>query len=190
MVNSKDILIPVIVAIIAFLGTSLTFIVSALLKPDISIDVIIDKDNQRNVMVNLTNRGYAPATHLKFTMEFPHAIDINTVNIFSTENYNKTINSSILFINIPRIVPGQGSLVRINASTIPDFPVAANDKYRVYTTYDQGSSAAVANVNAQPVSSLDLIAQILNNSLFTYTAIIVTLITATIPIITLMRRKT
>lgn len=187
MVNWKDILIPIIVAIIAFLGTSLTFIVSALLRPDISIDVIVNKENPRNVLVNLTNKGYAPATQLKFTMEFPHAI--NTVRIFSTENYNKTINSSILFINIPRIVPGQGSLVRINASTIPGSPVAADDKYRVYTTYDQGSSAAVATVYAQPVSSLDLIAQLLNNSLFNYTVLIVTIISSIIPFIIMRRVK-
>jgi hypothetical protein len=177
-ISIKDVVVPIIVAIVALLGTSLTLIVSAALRPDISIDVITDEKTPEKVNVTLTNKGYAAATRFGFTMEFPHSISM--LSIFSTELYNSTNSTSNLRVDIPRLVQGEGTIMRIEAVLSPSSEITVNDKYNIYGTYDQGSIKKVKFILPQPpLPYLEVVRQFLDefNANFGWIGILLAIVT-------------
>ena len=110
-------------------GISLTSILGAFFKPDISFDLAINNETNHNVSIIVKNKGYATATNVKFTMEFPH--NIKNESIFSTEKYDKTNTSTILNMDFPRLAQGEGYLVRIDAWIDPMSKIITADKYQV-----------------------------------------------------------
>jgi hypothetical protein len=98
-------------------------------KPNINIDI-----SKFDTIVEVTNKGLAPATHLILTIK--SNAQITNPTIFSTENFtrNFTQNNSIQILKIqtPRFASGQGSNITIN---LPK----PNTSLAVYATYDQGS---------------------------------------------------
>jgi hypothetical protein len=151
MVDWKNVGVPIAVTLITLIGgVVITSLVSVLFKPDISIELIPDKENPYKVTVDMENKGSAAAKNLKLTMESPH--NITSMHIFSTENYTKryTNSSPILEVNIPRFVQGAGSLVRIDALIDSHSKITKNDRYIVYGTYDQGSKMVAEYIFPAP----------------------------------------
>jgi hypothetical protein len=142
-------LVPIIVTVITLFGGFLiSSIASTIYKPDVSVELIPDKENIYRVTIDLKNKGYVAAKNLKLTMESPY--NITSVDIFSTENYTKEYvnNSAILEVNVPRLVQGEGSIIRINALIDSHSNITGNDHYIVYSTYDQGSKMNAAYILA------------------------------------------
>jgi len=151
MVDWKNVGVPIAVTLITLIGgVVITSLLSVLFKPDISIELIPHKENPYKVTVDMENKGSAAAKNLKLTMESPH--NITSMHIFSTENYTKryTNSSPILEVNIPRFVQGAGSLVRIDALIDSHSKITKNDRYIVYSTYDQGSKMVAEYILPAP----------------------------------------
>lgn len=139
MIDIKDVVIPFLgLAVSLVLGGSglVDFIISE--KSSVFIGVVPNnKTTDSTATVNVTNRGSAPATHLKLTLDAPGKIYDYDVN--STEDYEVyTKNSTSLVLNIPRFIHGEGSVIKVNLK-LENISSSGSDDYIVYATYDQGS---------------------------------------------------
>jgi hypothetical protein len=174
LVDWKNVGVPIVVTLITLIGGFvISSLVSVLFKPDISIELIPHKENIYKVTIDLENKGSAAAKNLKLTMESPH--NITSMHIFSTENYTKryTNSSPILEVNIPRFVQGAGSMVRIDASIDSHSKITKNDRYIVYSTYDQGSKMVAEYILPAPPKETSL-TQDYNNFITTWISPITT----------------
>jgi hypothetical protein len=142
MVDVKNIVIPIASLVIALvLGGSgiVDLINSYFYKPSVFIAVVPDnKTTNSTTTIDVTNKGSAPATHLKLTLSAPGKIDDYDVN--STEDYQEVYaqNSTSLVLNIPRFIHGEGSLIKLNLK-LENISSSGSDNYVAYATYDQGS---------------------------------------------------
>jgi hypothetical protein len=140
LVDWKGILIQILLPLL-----SSTLVISALTafyngiynKPNLEIRIIPNEIDQRISMVDVTNNGRLPAKNILLTINTPE--NISAYQVINTENVTTsfTTNSTFLKLLIPRLVNGEGSMIR----TII-FGVNKNidyTRYNVYATYDEGS---------------------------------------------------
>lgn len=106
----KNIGVPILTAIIAVLGgsTVISFIISAFLVPNMTIDSAIDRLDQSKAEFVIKNTGNAAAKNVILTIQAPYNVANHTV--FSTENYTerKSSNPKSLEVYIPRFVQRGG----------------------------------------------------------------------------------
>jgi Bacterial Ig-like domain len=160
--KASDVIIPIITVIVGAIlgGTGLVDLVNSYYhQPNVLVTVTPDNKTTNSVAtINATNKGSAPATNLKLTLNAPVVIDDYDVN--STEYYEvvPTNSTSFLVLNIPRLVHGQGSLVEINLE-LENISSTGSHNYIVYATYDQGSlridvpSIQIQSQSQQAISS-------------------------------------
>jgi hypothetical protein len=125
--------------VIALIGSSSVFVAglggyfSELNKPDINVELLESED--LSSIIELTNVGNKPATNLVLTVN-THDISPKSIEIFSTENISgPEVSSKSIRINAPRLVQGDGSIVRLILLNVTE-----NSIDNVYATYDQGSA--------------------------------------------------
>lgn len=113
-------------------------------KPDIQIKIIANDVDKRMALIQVVNNGKVPATNLTLKVISPASI-IN-YTIFSSlrtisHNISKS-NSNLLEVQTPKLVQGEGSLIKIvmliNATSKTNYL-----DYTAYITYDQGSVIAI-----------------------------------------------
>jgi hypothetical protein len=155
----KDVGIPIITAVIASLiggSAIINLFVSAFYTPNVNIEIISNKNHGHESTVSVNNRGSAPATNVLLTVEAP--ANISYYKIFSTENHTEKskLSPDELQIYMPRLIHGQGSMVRINA-VVDEKSNVTLGAYTAYITYDQGSSKLLKTVLEKPQSLFDLI---------------------------------
>lgn len=148
MVDWKNIGLSVAITVVATAFGGVITVAVALLPtlwivPNISVGLIPDKENLHKVSIDLKN---TPATNTKFTIESPH--NVTRFDIFSTENFTKENSSRLLEINLPRFAQGEGSIVKINALMDLHSNITNNDRYTVYSTYNQGSKMDAKHILA------------------------------------------
>jgi hypothetical protein len=155
----KDVGIPIITAVIASLiggSAIINLFVSAFYTPNVNIEIISNKNHGHESTVSVNNRGSAPATNVLLTVETP--ANISYYKIFSTENHTEKskLSSNELQIYMPRLIHGQGSMVRIN-TVVDEKSNVTLGAYTAYITYDQGSSMLLKPVLEKPQSLIDQI---------------------------------
>jgi hypothetical protein len=156
MVNWSGVVVPIVVAVLALVGTLIVALVNnyiqSLNKP--KIDVIIEP-NGRKALINLTNEGLAPATNLSLiikafkdynqvTKKFG-AADVIVVQLTKIDQIlgltvpqNVSTPGSYLELRIPKLPHGEGSLTQIEITN-----GTSNATYHGFgaaATFDQGSS--------------------------------------------------
>jgi hypothetical protein len=153
--------VPIIVAVIGVVGAVVPaiYVNSLQSQPDPEVTISASSfslkfaPNVRQFLIDIANAGNAPATNLSLLFKpvgaNPEIFSIT--NFFSTTDlilpkYNntilepgssKTVKDSFLNIEIPKLVHGEGSVVRLSTSV-------NNSKYLdflVYAVYDQGSDS-------------------------------------------------
>jgi hypothetical protein len=139
MVDVKNNIVSILtLGVTVLLGGSglVDYIISE--KPSVFIAVVPDNNTtDSTATVEVTNRGSAPATHLKLKLDAPGIIDDYDVD--STEDYEVVFkNSTSLVLNIPRFIHGEGSIVKVYLK-LENILSSGSDDYIAYATYDQGS---------------------------------------------------
>jgi hypothetical protein len=153
--------VPIIVAVIGVVGAVVPaiYVNSLQSQPDPEVTISASSfslkfaPNVRQFLIDIANAGNAPATNLSLLFKpvgaNPEIFSIT--NFFNTTDlilpkYNntilepgssKTVKDSFLNIEIPKLVHGEGSVVRLSTSV-------NNSKYLdflVYAVYDQGSDS-------------------------------------------------
>jgi hypothetical protein len=145
-IDWKNIVVPIIAGLIVASSSYVGFLISAIAKPTINIDIRLANENEATISIR--NVGWSPAKNLKLTVEYP--FNIIDQSIFSTENYTKSNSSKLLEMNIPRFAQGDGSFLRIRTGSQNTSAITEDDQYVVYGTYDQGSNMNSAYVIERP----------------------------------------
>ena len=93
----------------------------------------------KDLIIDVTNIGKKPATNLTLTVKTNENIPVPVnYSIFDTQNNISSLElySKSIQINFPRLVQGNGSIIRLNLENIP-----TNHIDNVYAVYDQGSTS-------------------------------------------------
>jgi hypothetical protein len=156
MVNWTGVVVPIVVAILALLGTLVVALVNnyiqSLNKP--KIEVIVEPEGSTS-LVNIANDGLAPATNLSLiiktfndtqvTKKFG-AVDViapqlpKIPNLTTSQTLNLTVPTKIatpgsyLELRIPNLPHGEGSLTQIEVTG------NGTSDYKSVAVFDQGSS--------------------------------------------------
>ena len=157
----SSVLVPIIVAVIGVVGAVVPaiYVNSLQSQPDPEVTISASSyslkfiPNVRQFLIDISNAGNAPATNLSLLLKPAGANPeiFSITNFFSTTDlilpkYNntilepgssKSIKDSFLEIGVPKLVHGEGSVVRLSASV-------NNSGYLdflVYAVYDQGSDS-------------------------------------------------
>jgi hypothetical protein len=117
--------------------------------PNVTMDFLVNDLTKSNITLEVKNIGNEAATHYSLTLESPY--NILDSQLFLTENYNNTkvllLDKKLLQISIPRLVQGQGSLIKLNLFVNPqESSNLNNDKFIAYSTFDQGSSKSEISI--------------------------------------------
>jgi hypothetical protein len=123
----KEGVIPILVAFIGIIGTFTPVLLSSLSsspsnnpKVDIQIDDTGDETSFRvpqAIEVTLTNNGFAPATNITLIVDAPGKIANSSDYILNTTQvYPVKIEDRRLEAHIPKLVHGDGSIVKLNVS--------------------------------------------------------------------------
>jgi hypothetical protein len=144
-------ILPAIIAAVLGGSTLITFIISAFLTPNITIDFAIDWRNLNEAKFIIKNTGNAAAKNVILTVQAPYSITSHT--IFSTENSTEVSspNPKSLEVHVPRFVQGGGSLTEID-TVIDNKSNITTGEYRIYITYDQGSVSRIIPIVQRPFS--------------------------------------
>lgn len=145
-IDWKNIGVPIIAGLIVAISPYFAFLISAIAKPNISIEIGLADENEATISIR--NIGWSPANNLKLTIEY--LFNIIDQNIFSTENYTKSNSSKLLEMNIPRFAQGDGSLLRISTRSQNTSAITEDNQYVVYGTYNEGSNMNSVYVIERP----------------------------------------
>ena len=155
-----ELIIPITVAVIAVVGSLIPVFIN---NPNIRDKPQVYVSTETKVVagnfqtdMKIGNSGSAPATNISVALESTAKITnvtrlLGITEVFTNETKqlklgnleSMAINSKILELFIPKLIPGEGSMVRLKLNF--EFS-AINPHFNVLTVYDQGSTSATGGI--------------------------------------------
>ena len=107
---------------------------------------------EKDLIIDVTNIGQKPATNLTLTVKTDENISVPVnYSIFNTQDNISSLelDSKSIQINIPRLVQGNGSIIRLNLENITTDHID-----NIYAAYDQGSTSYTEYANCLQCSRI------------------------------------